>query len=488
MEQNKSRNLVVNFKAFIIIEIISITIIVLEVYICHDLFKLPNIVSFQNPPTITDNKEAIEFTLRLDPTDINFQFNGSGAAVDYELSKFCENKKCKIPLIIGGKVKFTLVRGSKLLYEENLELSEQKFYCTSNDWSTRLCVAHDICYGYDIYSLTSPYPIKFDTPLLTLGSHGAPSDFPHGRIHNFQDQSDLLGSLPYVRNTTNVMFAGSMLDHDWQLYYDFLIPMYLTLTEEGKFQKDHRIFFPFFNSRNVPHISSAFSNYKTSTIGIPMCFEKLVLGMHKVTESKQSPNDPQYVFPSNVDITGFKRIIFNFFDINSFPQKDSSHKKIILVNHESPRKITNIDEVKDALKEIYDNNCDIEIIDISAMSVKSKILKIGNADVLVGAHGSALANLLWMEQGKTVIEIFPYGFNCRNWYEKAAKLSKIKYISYHPKDENELVTKDELDEYAKECYSGKRECNSPLCIPILKEKDINVNIKSFIQEIRNQMN
>jgi len=67
------------------------------------------------------------------------------------------------------------------------------------------------------------------------------------------------------------------------------------------------------------------------------------------------------------------------------------------------RSIPNISEIAEALAEIGH----VTVIDTAGLSPQEQVSSLLQTDLLVAQHGGGLSNMLWMESGRSVIEILP---------------------------------------------------------------------------------
>ena len=67
------------------------------------------------------------------------------------------------------------------------------------------------------------------------------------------------------------------------------------------------------------------------------------------------------------------------------------------------RSIPNISQVADALSDI---GC-VTVLDTAGMAPLEQVSSLLQTDLLVAQHGGGLSNMLWMESGRSVIEILP---------------------------------------------------------------------------------
>lgn len=161
--------------------------------------------------------------------------------------------------------------------------------------------------------------------------------------------------------------------------------------------------------------------------------------------------------------------------IDQIPKKKKL--KILIIIRFIKRKIKNIQEFISTVMDLFPDD-EVEYKGFEWFSTKDQILAVKDFDVLIGIHGSALSNVIWMKENSTLVEIFPYKFTCRDWYEKASLLAKVNYIAYHPQSEKEAYT-DKPDEMLIKCYQGKYACRSSYCLDRLRDQDIIIDLENF---------
>jgi hypothetical protein len=219
----------------ILATIITIAIVFCEVYYFRYLTHVPDFVTFSQVPTLSADHDSISFTLLTSPHSVMFNISGYGAYALSDLRGFCRGRHCTIRLAIGGRVNFTLLRDSKILYSRVYDLPPLSISCSSADWETRTCRARDICFNAGLFTVTVPYPITFDFLFVNLGSRPPPVDFiPNRLINRMRYQFQLPIGVPYVRNRSHLISIFHHMSQQWHFLYDLIVPTFLTLSEGGK--------------------------------------------------------------------------------------------------------------------------------------------------------------------------------------------------------------------------------------------------------------
>ena len=159
------------------------------------------------------------------------------------------------------------------------------------------------------------------------------------------------------------------------------------------------------------------------------------------------------------------------FDYGSYPDQvrinlkvknEFNKDKIIFEIREGDRrKIVNIDEVKSSMSDL-----NVEFVSFSSMTNKEQIETVYNAGTLIGQHGAALTNAIFMRPGSKVIELLPESYKEYGSYELFAKMFDINYIRHIEPEKNCI---------AKESEEDKQEYK--------KNKDLIINIDKLKNEI-----
>jgi hypothetical protein len=212
----------------------------------------------------------------------------------------------------------------------------------------------------------------------------------------------------------------------------------------------------------------------------PLCFEELGIGLGKIMDTAANKQDPPYAFP-NVSLEPLREAMLDFFEA---PRDIIRPEKVevVVLNRSDDRRILNIEEVAACVHDVVPGVGNVSIVGFETMSLRGQIEVVRAADILVGMHGSGLALQLFMRENSAVVEIFPYRFTCRDWYERAANFSRLRYIAYHPQAESEA--KVTMDKALRRCFDNAMECASPLCLDRLRDQNLMVNIAAFKERIR----
>ena len=90
------------------------------------------------------------------------------------------------------------------------------------------------------------------------------------------------------------------------------------------------------------------------------------------------------------------------------------------------RRVANAKEFAAALREALPTT-DVLLVDPGALSFEDQVALMRRTDVLVGMHGGALTNLLFLKTGATVVELHPFYQRAR-CYDNLARWAGVKYL------------------------------------------------------------
>lgn len=125
-------------------------------------------------------------------------------------------------------------------------------------------------------------------------------------------------------------------------------------------------------------------------------------------------------FRSDKLIFNFKNKILNNFGVDMNNKKEN--KKVTFILRKGIRSISNIDYVKNKLKDF-----NINYVYLENYSIKEQLKLISNSDVLIGAHGSGLTWSIFMRPKSMLIELFPSEHMNDN-YVILCNITNINYV------------------------------------------------------------
>ena len=373
-----------------------------------------------------------------------------------------------------------------------LNHNQSQIKCFGDSFINRYCESKNIIFFKNNLFFYTDMIFQFPSPFLSLSGYPPPSDPQSNHLY---DQPIVTSENPFLLshiNFTKINEISYLFGrfHNivmlWHLLYDTVIPLYRTinLIENSIFNKNRRFFIK--DMYNFPYNSyfydcmSLYStehnlNYKNNYF-----FSHLILGLKKfeanslLTRSSITSFDFKYNF-SNINITNYKELIFQHFNILNSEPNLTNPQILILLRKSKSRNIINIQEIIN-----YINNtclfCQIKAVFFESLSIKQQIEFSSNSTIIIGAHGSGLSNVLWLKNSnKTfksyLIELLPYNYWCRDWYESASNLTNVIYKKIESK---------RIENNDEKCFESKELCLISNCHDLLRDQSILIEINYFI--------
>lgn len=92
---------------------------------------------FVTYPFLNDQFNVI-FELLDQPDNFFFSLETSGINAFENLTPFCIDKSCSIPMIIGGQLSFEIYHKKQKIYSDFFELPQLTINCTNDPWTNRI--------------------------------------------------------------------------------------------------------------------------------------------------------------------------------------------------------------------------------------------------------------------------------------------------------------------------------------------------------------
>lgn len=405
-----------------------------------------------------------------------FEFIGNGGIAKDFLQEFCNNNKCSIPLVFGGNQSFTLYKNQKVTKTIEFKSGENLFYCIENSWERRICRLKGICIENNNMTFISPYHIVSDSPFIVLGARPPPYDKKRDRVFSLRVNKTARFPEGYeVHNETTHYFGTyyniAML---WHMLFDCIVPLFHTTT---LFEASGKRTMLMANTADKPNsnLIKSFSNgLKHAKNG--HCYKDFIVGISKV----KNEGGKEYEFPRNFTYKWHPGILKQFKLNSSLPEKPI----ILLIGRKTKKRIIiNFEAILLKLTEEFPNYY-VRPIYFEELKIPQQIDAVYHSSIMIGMHGSGLSHVAWMRPNSIMIELFPYKFECRDWYEKASVVSGVKYYKYIPSDPSESpnATTD-----VQLCWERTEEC-SDQCLDKLRDQNLLINESKFIQLVNNVVN
>jgi hypothetical protein len=284
----------------------------------------------------------------------------------------------------------------------------------------------------------------------------------------------------------------------WHSLFDFTIPLFWTAKLNGGVNKSSRIFSIDENtSKKGYQFISAFTNHEVVSIRVQeeqnnnTCWKDVVLGFPK-SEYNVNPDKPSsmmelpYEYPLEA-YTGFREHMISHYcgsEVLEYEcEPDPSHPRVVVAfRNRTMRDIDNKQELLDALSD-WCPHCRVSGFIYGDESYCEQMRFFCNASVIISMHGSQLSHMVWMkianpEKRTAAIEILPYMYTCRNWYEQIANGATIRYFTWlNTHKENTRSGRANAGLYER-CLAGDYPCLGE-CHDFLRDQPTIVNLTEF---------
>ena len=444
---------------------LALSVIIMEVFICHYLSHAPLFFTFQKSPKIIENGTYLAFTTLQVVDKVSMRVKTPYAHVDTPVLPFCFKKKCKIPLVVGGNVTLELVSESRTLYKQNLTLPPLSISCTGNDLYSRKCVFHDACYANGIFTLKSPYQVSLNKLVIAHGPK-VPTDSIKADVlkGKFATSLEKPNDVIYCYGKSQLVGHEPTISSSFDLFYDYLTPLSIAMANDTN---TRLILSPDFST--IPPFFTLISDAESHILKKPMCFEHLTIGFEKYRHPTMT--NYHYSYPAKSTVALRKRVV------EKIGYTKYKGKTIVIAYLNRNSRVINREELQEALAAMYPGYR-IIALDVDHLSRIELIRKVADADVYVAADTESLSYVLWMKPGATIIELSSYMFTCFDAIENFALAADVKYIHYICKEDDEKIPVVASSTIEK-CWSGSLSCDMKFCLDKYKTQNLLINTTSF---------
>jgi uncharacterized CHY-type Zn-finger protein len=267
----------------------------------------------------------------------------------------------------------------------------------------------------------------------------------------------------------------------WHTVFDVMIPLYnfIKFVGRNETRAERRVYIPtdrhdfddwldFFAEEGVTDLSG---------INTTLLIERGILGVEKL--ERDARPDLKYndsiSFSYDFDRSTARGMREELLAFGGYPDWVPPNPLILIIDRAKPRDILNIPQIKEYISSnCYE--CNVEVVRIHELDHWNQVWKISQASVLIGFHGSGLTHVIWMAASayNHMIEVLPYNYSCKNWYEVAARVAGVRY---HPVM-NRRPPKG-ADEDLRECWAKPEMCVSWKCHDKLRDQPTIVEMDTF---------
>lgn len=354
--------------------------------------------------------------------------------------------------------------------DSNMSLVESSVWCFGSHHTNRMCYFHNLCYlphvdefvflhGNHSTYIGTPEN-RYDPALLDLSSvkdHNT-------QYFNFMDADAVkmqsLVTDAMVIEQTSLIFRRFHPDNLMHVLHDDVLPLFYTIstlpfaessTSNSLLPFDLQLVFvegwdpgPFEDIYDM--FSSVKPLYKNDMLSAdyPTCFREAYVGISKYTTWYQygfvEPQGPVFDIAITADdIRRFCHFLRVKLNITEVPSSDD--RIIVLLSRRYNRLILNEIDLTFALAQNFHQK--VVTVAMETHSLQDMIYLVSKSSILLGMHGSLLTLAMFLPQGSTIVELFPYAINPVHYtpYKTLANLRgmDVNYLAWRNMDITKTV-------------------------------------------------
>lgn len=376
--------------------------------------------------------------------------------------------------------------------------------CYGDKYESRWCRARNICYSDRWFTFFGvPEATKFNRSIMTPGSRPIPMDYPSCRKsirfrvtkNRFPPRNAAVVVKDRLSYVTCRWFSMQYL---WHSLFDYTLPLFWTQKLNGGTNKSCKIYtidentsqkgFQFIKAYTDGDVKMLRVN---ETENNNTCWHDVVLGFPKseyvVTPEKwNSTMELPYEYPLEA-YKGFREHMITHYcgsDVmkNECEPDPKNPRVVVVFRNSQMRDIDNKQELVDAVQQ-WCPHCRVDAITFQNQTYGEQMRSFCNASIMISMHGSQLSHMVWMKiddpnKPTSVIEILPYLYTCRDWYEQIANGAQIKYFKWINTHRNNTRSGRKPNALYERCLNGEKSCLED-CHDYLRDQPTIVNLTEF---------
>ena len=383
-----------------------------------------------------------------------------------------------------------------------------RLLCVGSSYRSRWCYARNVCVDRQKLYFVLPYEARFEDVFLVPGSRAPPNDPQEFRItkerivvmpelsDEFENVTGVIGSRFYNSRMlwhcamdslaptfwTMTSFSSNVTDSEWGHEENEAYGMAIDRTSE-------LVVFDNFGSTALFYLRALTKRPPLLIGSRRRCYRTAILGLRKTSANAEFQDERSLMVRYDIDpqgVRGLRGVMLEWAGLNKcVPSK--SNPLVMIINrrtNEEKRRILNFDELINSTKEMCPI-CNVTAIDLQDYDKQGQVRVVCGASALIGAHGSGLTHVAWMNPSSaefptTLIELFPYKYTCRNWYEREANMARVGYIAVHTLNINQSRWASwHNEEKVARCHTLEGECERGRCHDFLRDQSIIVDISQY---------
>jgi hypothetical protein len=374
--------------------------------------------------------------------------------------------------------------------------SYSQFRChNAHSFPRRWCEFRKLAFFDQHFFFFSPAVFTFPQPFIVPGPRAPPFDkgpdqFVIEPIVTQIKASQLPRRLDLVTDFCYIYGVFHNYFQLWHTMFDFVIPLYpfIRMRNGTDTVSTRRIYV---RSNGVWAFHALMKIFTLSPISVidsdnpSLVMTKGVVGIEKLERNMNASRTYDDSIGFNYDFNrsiaiGLRESILGALSIPSTQVGSRGRPLVLFIDRgKGARSLRNTDDILKILTGKCPH-CDVQRVEFHNMQVEEQIRRTARASVLVGLHGSGLTHTIWMAASRAnhsthLIEVVPYRYWCRNWYETAAIIAGVNYHRIMNKNRPANVT----DAALIGCWQRPEICATAECHDKLRDQPVTVELDTF---------
>jgi hypothetical protein len=380
--------------------------------------------------------------------------------------------------------------------------SYSQLKCHHTDvFALRWCEFTNLAYFDRHFVQFSPAKFAFPHPFLVPGPRAPPFDKTETQLRGdpivvqfgmaaVPRQLEIVSDFCYIYGVFHNYY---ML---WHTIFDFMVPLhnFMRLLNRPETRDQRRVYVRSDGVWIYGDLMKSFSYFPITIIDEenPMILmQRGTLGIEKLESMSDvvlhRNYDDSIKFHYNINrstAVGLREDILSVLEIpDGVIGKNGKPLALLIDRGSNARNIANMDEVRDAMIEGCPQ-CFVDVVQLHDMDVRQQVELVSTASVLVGFHGSGLAHVIWMAESSPshtthLLEVLPYKYICRDWYQTAAAAAGVKYHMMMNRSPPTNQTK--LGWGMDQCWNRPEQCATLGCHDRLRDQPTTVELDTFAE-------
>ncbi|CAI9295405.1 unnamed protein product [Lactuca saligna] len=244
----------------------------------------------------------------------------------------------------------------------------------------------------------------------------------------------------YTHNVPVIVFSSGLIGNLFHEISEIVIPLFITARHFGSgvqfMVTDYQPWFALKYNRILTQLSR-YQVIDTTSNASDHCFPGAVVGLKYHGNLALNPDS----IPGGHTMLEFKEFLRQTYGLKIKNAKEIDKPTLLLVSRKKSRTFENEDEMVEMMEEI---GFQVVVIrktkEMMNLDEFSKV--VNSCNVMVGAHGAGLTNMVFLPQGAVLVQVVPYALTwaSETYFGHPTMAMGLKYLEYKVvADESSLI-------------------------------------------------